>query len=149
MKKGTFSSWQKQLLFAVIATMVFMLALSSLGVAQANYKIGDSIEVISQGPNGNWFKAEVLEAKEGSYRIGYPGYGRSWDEWVKTDRMRHIAVTQPVNNQNDAANQAQNQTNRLNQTDNQTAKQPAQTNKLNKYGARDPRTCDNTIAPRR
>src|SRR5687768_13543007 len=147
MKKGTFSSWQKQLLFAVIATMVFMLALSSLGVAQANYKVGDKIEVLENGKN--WFKAEVLEVKGGSYRIGFDGYDRIWDQWVTTDRMRPIGLPKPpaVNQKTD--HQAQNQTNENNQTVPQTAQQLAQTTKLNKFGARDPRTCDDTVAPRR
>lgn len=146
MKKQTKSNWQT-IVFAAIATVVIMFAASSVAVAQnTNYKVGDKIEV--QG-NAAWFKAEVLEVKGDSYRIAFDGYGSAYYEWVKTDRMRPIEANRQTDNQNAAANQAQNQTNRPNQTDNQTAKQPAQTNKLNKYGARDPRTCDNTIAPRR
>ena len=146
MKQRTNSSRQKQLLFAGIATMVFMFAANSLAFAQAGYKVGDKIEV--QG-NAEWFKAEVLEVKGDSYKIAFDGYGSAYHEWVKTDRMRPIAANRQTDNQNAATNQAQNQTNKNNQTDTPTAAQPAQTTKLNKYGARDPRTCNDTIAPRR
>ena len=150
MKIQTKTTWQKQLVFAAIATVIFMFAASSLAFAQASYKVGDKIEVLYG--NTTWYKAEVLETKNGSYKIHYDGYESSEVEWVAPARMRRIGEQSQASKQtapNAAANQAQNQTKRPNPTDNQTVKQPAQTNKLNKYGARDPRTCDNTIAPRR
>ena len=178
--------------------MVFMFAANSLAFAQGNYKAGDKIEVLS---GKAWFKAEVLEARESSYKIRYDGYSSTYDEWVRADRMRSSAKsvngafkvgdlieanwkgdrwysakiievtggqykiryeldgvidtvtmsklrsfgdTAPANNpakQNNPGNNPQNQPTQNNQL--------AQRAKVNKFGTRDPRTCDNTKAPAR
>jgi|CXWL01.1.fsa_nt_gi hypothetical protein len=139
MKRRAHSIWQKHAFLAAIAIAVLVFAEGSVGFAQAGYKVGSKIEV--QG-NAEWFKAEVLEVKGDSYKIAFDGYGSAYHEWVKADRMRPIGANRQSNNQNAAANQV-----RTSKPENQTAKQPARAKRLNKYGARDPRTCENTIAP--
>ena len=107
MKKQTNTNWQKQLVFAAIATVVFMFAVTSFAVAQgANFKVGDKIEVLS---NGTWYKADILEAKDGSYHIHYDGWTSTWNEWVKPDRMRSIGGTSPVRTQTAAGASTTNQ----------------------------------------
>ena len=61
-----------------------------------NYKVGDTIEVQSYS---TWFKAKILEIKDGSYKINFDGYGNGLDEWVKPDRMRSVGKTAPANKQ--------------------------------------------------
>jgi Skp family chaperone for outer membrane proteins len=38
-----------------------------------------------------WWKAEVLEEKEGKYYVHYEGYGDTWNEWVTRDRLRPLS----------------------------------------------------------
>ena len=44
-----------------------------------------SIEVLW---GGQWWPAEVLEARNGFTKIHYTGWGPEWDEWIETARMR-------------------------------------------------------------
>lgn len=37
---------------------------------------------------GKWWPAKVLDAKGGSHLITYDGYGKEWDEWVTSKRIR-------------------------------------------------------------
>ncbi len=86
------------MVFAAIAAALFMFAATSITFAQADYKVGDKIEVQYTG-GGSWFKAEVLETKDGSYKIRYNGYGSSYDEWVTPAKMRRIAGALPTTGQ--------------------------------------------------
>jgi hypothetical protein len=38
--------------------------------------------------SGEWYKAKILEQKDGRYYISYVGYSSSWDEWVGPERVR-------------------------------------------------------------
>lgn len=38
--------------------------------------------------SGTWYKAVVLEQKDGKFQIKYDGYGDEWNEWVGPDRIR-------------------------------------------------------------
>jgi hypothetical protein len=40
--------------------------------------------------SGAWYKAQIIEAKDGQYKIHYDGFGNNWDEWVKPDRIRQV-----------------------------------------------------------
>ncbi len=51
----------------------------------ALYAVGSKVE-ISWG--GSWYKGSVLEVKGDQYKINYNGYGDSWNEWVRKDRLR-------------------------------------------------------------
>jgi hypothetical protein len=48
-------------------------------------KIGQRLEVEW---HGSWWAAEVVQAKNGFYKIHYTGWGPEWDEWIETPRMR-------------------------------------------------------------
>jgi hypothetical protein len=37
---------------------------------------------------GTWYKAVVLQQKDGKFQIKYDGYGDEWNEWVGPDRIR-------------------------------------------------------------
>jgi hypothetical protein len=39
---------------------------------------------------GDWYEAEILEVKAGSYKIHYAKSTSSWDEWVDQSRIRVI-----------------------------------------------------------
>lgn len=53
-----------------------------------SFSVGEKVEVLW---SGTWYKADVLEAKDGQYKIHYDGWASAWDEWVKPDRMRRLA----------------------------------------------------------
>ena len=76
---------RQTMVFATIATIVFMLAANLLVFGQSNYKVGDKIEVLY---SKSWYEATIVEAKDGQFKIHYDD--GSSDEWVKTDRMRPI-----------------------------------------------------------
>lgn len=43
-----------------------------------------------------WWAAEILDRKDGKYRIHYTGYGEQSDEWVTRDRIRAKAAQDNV-----------------------------------------------------
>lgn len=49
------------------------------------WAVGALIEV---NWKGSWYKASILDARDGKYKIHYDGYGPEWDEWVTPGRMR-------------------------------------------------------------
>lgn len=59
---------------------------AAAGVAGA-WKVNDVVEVLW---NGTWFRAKVIEVKDGKYKITYEGYDHSWDELVGNDRIRAV-----------------------------------------------------------
>ena len=50
-----------------------------------SYQQGDLVEVEWKN---SWYKAQILEAGDGKYKIRYDGYSESWDEWVDNSRIR-------------------------------------------------------------
>ncbi|NUN50950.1 MAG: caspase family protein [Candidatus Brocadiae bacterium] len=36
----------------------------------------------------DWFRAEVLDGREGEWKVRYLGFGAEWDEWVPAKRIR-------------------------------------------------------------
>ena len=107
-----------------------MFGVTSFAVAQvANFKAGDKNEVLS---NGTWYKADVLEAKDGSYKIHYDGWTSTWDEWVTVAKMRSIGGTSPANAQT-ASNAS---------TTNQPGNQSATQNNAMKYKPGERVECD-------
>lgn len=54
---------------------------------------GRSVEVLW---GGQWWAAEVVEARSGLSRIHYTGWGNEWDEWVGPERIRAAAPAAPV-----------------------------------------------------
>jgi hypothetical protein len=51
------------------------------------YRVGEIVEVEWQK---KWYPAKVLEVKGGTHYITYEGYGKEWDEWVSSKRIRKI-----------------------------------------------------------
>ena len=80
------------IVFTTIAALVFMFAASSLALAQADYKVGDKVEVKD---GGRWYKAEIIGTKDGEFRIHYDGYDPVMDVWVLPDRIRRIGGPDP------------------------------------------------------
>lgn len=153
MKIQTRSNWQT-IVFATIVAVVFMFAANSPATAQTgnakskNYKVGDIVETMSAG---EWVKAEIIKIDgNGDYVIRYLDSPMQSGVWAQDKHLRPIKANAPNNNQNNADNQTQNQTDGNNRPDKETPKpNPAPTAKLNRFGARDPRTCENTKAPAR
>jgi len=78
--------------FTMIAALVFMFAASSIAFAQADHKVGDKVEV---DDGGRWYKAEIIAAQDGKFRIHYDGYSPVMDVWVLPDRIRSIGGPDP------------------------------------------------------
>jgi len=101
----------KLLSLAMVAAITIIIAAAFPVSAQdkPTYKVGDTIEVEYYGA---WYKADILEAKNGSYLIHYIGRNYPFvDGWVKTDRMRSVVgETAPANKQTNTttANQTNN-----------------------------------------
>ncbi|HQZ96363.1 MAG TPA: Tudor-knot domain-containing protein [Pyrinomonadaceae bacterium] len=51
------------------------------------YAKGTTVEVEWKG---DWYKATVLAVKGGSHFVTYIGYGKEWDEWVSSKRIRKL-----------------------------------------------------------
>lgn len=53
--------------------------------ARPDQKVGARVEVFSEG---DWYKARIIDAGRGRYRVHYYGYEDSDDEWVKPSQIR-------------------------------------------------------------
>lgn len=51
------------------------------------YAVGEKVEVEWKEA---WYRARILQVKGGSHYITYAGYGKEWDEWVSSKRIRRI-----------------------------------------------------------
>lgn len=49
--------------------------------------------------NSKWWQAEILEAKDGTYRVHYVGWNASWDENVGPNRVRARTGTSSIGNE--------------------------------------------------
>lgn len=70
--------------------VLFLLSWAAALVA-ADFQAGDKLE-IRWGEK--WYPGEVLEVKDGQYKVRYDGYSASWDEWAKPDKLRRRGETQ-------------------------------------------------------
>ncbi len=138
MKKQNQSNWQT-IVFAVIATLVFIFATNSPAFAQTTYKVGDRVEV---KVSGEWVKAEVLKVESnGSVYVRIDG--SSSDVLTFPDYMRPAKAAAQTDNRNNADGQVQNPADK----DTEATENTEETTKANKYGTRDPRTCKDMKAP--
>jgi hypothetical protein len=48
-------------------------------------RVGSRVEVYSEGV---WYKARIIDATSGRYRVHYYGYEDADDEWVKPSQIR-------------------------------------------------------------
>lgn len=78
--------------FTTIAALVFMFAASSTTFAQGDFKVGDKVEVVD---GGKWYKAAIIEAKDGTFKIHYDDYSSTFDVWVVPTRIRRIGWPDP------------------------------------------------------
>ena len=62
--------------------------MSSIQAFSQTYKKGDKVEIES---SGTWYPGNILELKDGQYKIHYDGWESSWDEWVPASRLKAIA----------------------------------------------------------
>lgn len=111
MRKQIKTNWQT-IVFTTIAAIVFIFAANSLSFAQTAYKVGDKIEVVD---GGKWYKAQIIEAKDGQFKIHYEGYSATMDVWVSPDRLRRIGGDIPTTTKNNVGSQTQEQTSVTNQ----------------------------------
>ena len=51
----------------------------------AGYQPADKVEILW---GSSWYPGEVLEAKDGKFKIHYDNHSASWDEWVGPERLR-------------------------------------------------------------
>lgn len=52
---------------------------------RADGRVGARVEVYSEG---DWYKARIVDAGRGRYRVHYYGYEDSYDEWVRPSQIR-------------------------------------------------------------
>lgn len=61
--------------------------------ARTDRRIGARVEVYSEG---DWYKARIIEAGRGRYRVHYYGYEDEYDEWVKPSQIRSSGRQAPL-----------------------------------------------------
>lgn len=49
------------------------------------FAIGSSVEAEWKG---KWYPAKILQIKGGAYLVSYDGFGKEWDEWIPSSRVR-------------------------------------------------------------
>lgn len=132
MDKYNESNRLRQLLFAVIATMVFVLTASSVAVAQGKYKIGDRVECDAT-QMGTFKKGTIVpfpksEADQSGrlYYVKLDGSNITEGYVCMATHMRPLVEAASSKPENEADNQAQNQPNTSNQTGNQSSANEAQ-----------------------
>jgi hypothetical protein len=55
------------------------------GDPNATYAAGDAVDIFW---GSSWWPGSIKRKDGKRYRIGYQGYGESWDEWVTATRLR-------------------------------------------------------------
>lgn len=61
--------------------------------SRPDQRVGARVEVYSEG---DWYKARIIDAGRGRYRVHYYGYEDSDDEWVKPSQIRGKRSVQAV-----------------------------------------------------
>ena len=83
-----------------------LFALGSLGVAaQPSYNVGDKVEVRD---GGKWYRAEILDSRDGKFLIHYDGYDSVMDVWTTTEYIRRIDGVTSTSLQNGGGSQSNN-----------------------------------------
>ena len=54
-------------------------------VPRGGSRVGERVEALDEG---EWYKAKIIEAGDGSWKVHYSGFPESEDEWVGEDRLR-------------------------------------------------------------
>lgn len=145
MKKQIKLNWQT-ITFAAIVSLVIMFAGNSSAIAQTTYKVGDRAETMSAG---EWVEVEIIKVQDnGDYLIRYVKTGIS-GAWAQAKHLRPIKADAQTDNQNNADNKTQNQTNGNTQTTTVGGTVTTRQNNsiFERYGSREPRTCEDTKSP--
>ncbi|HEX8175863.1 MAG TPA: hypothetical protein VF543_12150 [Pyrinomonadaceae bacterium] len=53
---------------------------------RADRRVGARVQVYSEG---DWYKARIIDASKGRYRVHYYGYEDEYDEWVRPSQIRN------------------------------------------------------------
>ncbi len=99
------------LIFGFCGLILFQIACkkgqNSSNSKDEGWKVGDVVEVEW---NGSWYKANILEAVDGKYKVHYEGYDASTDEVVGNERIRKIGENsnQTGNSQSETPSQSVN-----------------------------------------
>lgn len=60
---------------------------------RADRRVGSRVEVYSEG---DWYKARIIDASRGRYRVHYYGFEEEYDEWVRPAQIRQgRSLTRP------------------------------------------------------
>ncbi|MBD0372421.1 MAG: caspase family protein [Pyrinomonadaceae bacterium] len=59
---------------------------------RADRRVGARVEVYSEG---DWYKARIIDAGRGRYRVHYYGYEDAYDEWVRPSQIRNNKRSAP------------------------------------------------------
>jgi len=62
-------------------------------VAAQSYVVVGPVEVLW---GTQWWQAQILDTRPGSFLIRYVGYSSMWDEWVGVDRIRGVVPARDV-----------------------------------------------------
>ena len=89
MKKQTKWDWRKHLLFAAIATIVFMFAGNLTIAAQGKYKVGDRVECDNTESGKHFEKGTVIAFQEDE---GYNGYSQDSGYFYRVRIDRHASI---------------------------------------------------------
>ncbi len=49
------------------------------------YQVGSAVSIYWQG---DWYSGQIIDARDGLYKVHYSGYDSSWDEWVDSSRLQ-------------------------------------------------------------
>ena len=52
------------------------------------YQRGDVLS--AQDLEGKWYRAEILDEKDGRYKVHYNGWDTKWDEWVEPAKLKRL-----------------------------------------------------------
>lgn len=80
----------------VLAHSPFQVAQSTLTSPSSQWRVGDTVEAEWKG---HWYKAKVIAVDGVKTQIHYLNYGKQWDEWVTSDRLRKAPSGFSVNEQ--------------------------------------------------
>jgi hypothetical protein len=59
---------------------------------RSSRQVSKRVEVKSEG---DWYKARIIDAGQGQYRVHYFGYDDWYDEWVNARQVRDVRVARP------------------------------------------------------
>jgi hypothetical protein len=83
--KGDMSFAEEQIASFILTGKFAQPTILAEAGTRADQRVGYRVEVYSEG---DWYKARIIDAGRGRYRVHYYGYEDSDDEWVKPSQIR-------------------------------------------------------------